>query len=144
MGKKRRDKFSIIFGLTNVKRCLSAAFLSVAFFPVLLLVSVIKPDFASTHLIPVAFFSAGSAAFAYLLHQVAKYKMKQYYEPVTWIYLVAFHGFFAYLACENMSFYFMAVVLAAYLVQFSLERYIVMALGELICFLAVVIKCGVT
>lgn len=144
MNKKHRDEFNVIFGLTNIKRCLAAAFISITVFPILLLVSVVKTDFATMLLIPVAFFSVGSAAFAYLLHQVAKYKMKQYYEPVTWIYLVAFHIFFAYIALENLPFYFIAVILAAYLVQFSLERYIVMVLGELLCFFAVLVKSGIT
>ena len=70
--------------------------------------------------------------------------MKQYYEPVTWIYLAAFHLFFAYIARENTAFYFAAVILAAYIVQFSLERYIIVAFGELLCFLTVVVQSGVT
>ena len=142
MSRKRREKVSMVFGLTNVKRCLFAALLSVAVFPLLLIVSAAAPEFAAPLLIPAAFFSVGSAAFVYLLHQVAKHKMKQYYEPVMWSYLVAFHLFFVYAAQENVLFYYMVVVLTAYMVQLSLDRYIIMALGELVCFMALVVKSG--
>ena len=77
MSRKRREKVNMVFGLTNVKRCLFAALLSVAVFPLLLIVSAAAPEFAAPLLIPAAFFSVGSAAFVYLLHQVAKHKMKQ-------------------------------------------------------------------
>lgn len=143
MGKKRREKISLLFGLTNVKRCLFAALLSVAFFPVLLVLSIIEPEFAAEYMIPGAFFSVGSAAFAYLLHQVAKHKMKRYYEVVTWAYLTAFHLFFIYIAQANILFYYTVVVLAAYMVLLPLERYVVMTVGELVCFAALVVKSGV-
>lgn len=142
MSRKRKEKISMVFGLANVKRCLFAALFSVAVFPLLLAVSAVTPDFAEALLIPAAFFSAGSAAFAYLLHQVAKHKMRQYYEVVTWIYLTAFHLSFIYIAQENILFYYIVVVLAAYMVQLSLDRYIIMALGELVCFMALVVKSG--
>ena len=142
MSRMRKEKLNMVFGLTNVKRCLFAALLSVAVFPLLLVISAVEPEFAAPLLIPVAFFSVGSVAFAYLLHQVARHKMKQYYEPVTWIYLAAFHLFFVYIAQENILFYYMVVVLAAYMVQFSLDRYISMALGELVCYMALVVKSG--
>ena len=144
MSRIRSGKVNTVFGLTNVKRCLFAALLSVAVFPVLLAISAAEPDFAPTLLIPAAFFSAGSAAFAYLMHQVVKHKMKRYYEPVTWIYLTAFHLSFIYIAQENILFYYAVVVLAAYLVQLSLDRYVIMALGELVCFMALIVKNGAT
>ena len=144
MSRKRKEKISMVFGLANVKRCLVAALLSVAVFPLLLAVSVAEPELGSSILIPAAFFSAGSAAFAYLLHQVAKHKMKRYYEPVMWLYLAAFHLFFAYAAQENILFYYIVVVMAAYMVQLSLDRYIIMALGELVCFMAMLVKSGAT
>jgi len=144
MSRMRKEKVSTVFGLTNVKRCLFAALLSVAVFPVLLAISVAEPEFADTLLIPAAFFSVGSAAFAYLLRQVAKHKMKQYYEPVTWIYLTAFHLSFVYVAQENILFYYIVVLVSAYMVQLSLDRYIIMALGELVCFMALVVKTGAT
>lgn len=144
MSRTRKEKLNMVFGLANVKRCLFAALLSVVAFPLLLVVSAAEPDFASSLLVPVAFFSVGSVAFAYLLHQVAKHKMKQYYEPVTWLYLTAFHLFFVYIAQENVLFYYMVVILASYLVQLSLDRYIIMTLGELVCFMALMVKTGAT
>jgi diguanylate cyclase (GGDEF)-like protein len=109
-----------------------------------LVISAIEKEFAADYLIPAAFFSVGSVAFAYLLRQVAKYKMRQYYEPVMWLYLVAFHLFFAFVAQANFLFYYTVVVLAAYMVQLSLDRYIIMALGELVCYMALVVKSGTT
>lgn len=142
MGKKRREKMSMIFGPANVKRCLSAAVLSVAVFPVLLVISMIEPEFAASYMLPGAFFSIGSAAFAYLLHQVAKNKMKRYYDIVTLAYLTAFHLFFIYIAQANILFYYASVVLAAYMVLLPLDHYVIMALGELVCFAAIVVKSG--
>ena len=142
MGKKRKEKMNTLFGLTNVKRCLFAALLSVAAFPGLLVLSLIEPEFVSAYMIPVAFFSAGSAAFAYLLHQVAKNKLKRYYDAVTWVYLIAFHMFFIYIAQEDLLFYYAVVTLAAYMVLLPLERYTIMALGELVCYSALVVKSG--
>ena len=142
MSRMRKEKLNMVFGLTNVKRCLFAALLSVVVFPLSLVISAVEPELVAPLLIPVAFFSIGSGAFAYLLHQVAKHKMKQYYEPVTWIYLTAFHLFFVYTAQENILFYYMVVVLASYMVQFSLDRYIIMTLGELVCYMALVVKSG--
>lgn len=144
MGKKRREKISMIFGLTNVKRCLFAALLSVAVFPALLVLSLFDSEFAADYMIPGAFFSIGSAAFAYLLHQVVKNKIKRYYDIVTWAYLTAFHLFFVYIAQANILFYYTVVVLAAYMVQLSLDRYVIMALGELVCFMALIVKSGAT
>lgn len=142
MGKKRREKISMIFGLANVKRCLCTALLSVAVFPVLLVLSLFDPEFASAFMVPGAFFSAGSAAFAYLLYQVANHKIKQYYDVVTLAYLIAFHLFFVYIAQTNILFYYTAVVLAAYIVLLPLDRYAVMALGELVCYMALMVKGG--
>lgn len=142
MSRKRREKVSVVFGLANVKRCLFAALFSVAVFPLLLAVSAVNSEFTAPLLVPAAFFSVGSAAFAYLLHQVAKHKMRQYYEPVMWTYIAAFHMFFVYVAQENILFYYMIVVLAAYMVQFSLDRYLIMALGELVCYMALIVKSG--
>lgn len=144
MGRKRREKMSMVFGAANVKRCLFAALISVAVFPGLLMLSPVDSGFTAPYMIPGAFFSVGSAAFAYLLHQVAKHKMKGYYEVVTWAYLTAFHLFFVYIGQENILFYYAAVVLAAYMVQLSLDRYIIMALGELVCFMVLVVKSGAT
>lgn len=138
----RREKNNMLFGLTNVKRCLLAALASVAVFPGLLILSLFDPEFAAPYLIPLAFFSIGSAAFALLLHQVAKNKIRQYYDAVTWLYLTVFHLFFIYIAQESILFYYTVVLLAAYLVLMSLERYAVMALGELVCFAALVVKSG--
>ena len=142
MGKKRREKMSMLFGTANVKRCLFAALLSVAVFPALLIIGLIEPAFANAYMIPGAFFSAGSAAFAFLLQQVVKNKLKRYYDAVTWIYLTAFHLFFIYIAQENILFYYAVVMLAAYMVLLPLEQYTVMALGELVCFAALVVKSG--
>lgn len=142
MGKKHREKVSMMFGLTNVKRCFAAALISVAVFPVLLILSVFAPEFAVGYMVPAAFFSIGSAAFAYLLHQVAKNKIKRYYDLVTLAYLTAFHLFFVYIAQENILFYYAVVMLAAYMVLLSLDRYVIMALGELVCYMALVVKSG--
>lgn len=142
MGKKHREKMSMMFGLTNVKRCFAAALLSVVVFPVLLVLSLFAPEFATDYMVPVAFFSVGSAAFAYLLHQVAKNKIKRYYDMVTLAYLTAFHLFFVYIAQENILFYYAAVMLTAYMVLLSLDRYVIMALGELVCYMALVVKSG--
>lgn len=142
MGKKRGEKTNMMFGLINVKRCLSAALVSVAVFPVLLVLSFIEPEFASDYMIPGAFFSIGSAAFAYLLHQIIKNKAKQYYDIVTWTYLLAFHLFLVYIAQENLLFYYAAVLFAAYMVFLPMNRYAVMALGELVCFAALIVKSG--
>lgn len=142
MGKKRKEKINMIFGLTNVKRCLFAALLSVAVFPGLLALSLINPEFAQGYMIPGAFFSVGSAAFAYLLHQVAKNKVRQYYDAVTWAYLLAFHLFFIYVAQTDILFYYALVMLASYMVLLPLDRYAVMAVGELVCYAALVVKGG--
>jgi len=142
MSRMRKEKKSLMFGLTNVKRCLFAALLSVAVFPGLLVLSVAEPDFASAYMIPAAFFSIGSGAFAYLLHQVVKNKWKKYFDVVTWSYLTAFHLFFVYIAQENLLFYYTVVVMTAYMVLLSVDRYIIMALGELVCYMALVVKSG--
>ncbi len=142
MGRKRREKMNIMFGLTNVKRCFFAALLSATLFPGLLVLSLFDKEFAADYMIPVAFFSIGSGAFAYLLHQVAKNKLRQYYEAVTWAYLAAFHLFFIYIAQANILFYYTVVVLAAYMVLMPLDRYVIMTLGELVCFAALVVKSG--
>jgi len=142
MSRTRKEKMSMMFGLTNVKRCLFAALLSVAVFPALLILSFIEPEFAKSYMIPAAFFSIGSGAFAYLLHQVVKNKLKRYYDVVTWSYLTAVHLFFVYIAQANPLFYYAVVVLAAYMVLLSLDKYIIMALGELVCYMALVVKSG--
>jgi len=142
MGKKRKEKINMTFGAINVKRCLYAALLSVAVFPVLLFLSVAESGFAAEYRIPLAFFSIGSAAFAYLLHQVAKNKIKQYYSAVTGIYLAAFQLFFICLASKNILFYYIAVVMASYLVYLSVDKYVLMSLGQLAGFAALVIKSG--
>lgn len=144
MSRMKNAQKSMMFGLTNVKRCLFAALLSVAAFPGLLLLAVIEPEFTAAYLIPTAFFSIGSGAFAYLLHQVTKNKLKRYYDIVTWSYLTAFHLFFIYIAQENILFYYTVVMLAAYMVLLSLDKYIIMALGELVCYMALVVKSGTT
>lgn len=144
MSRTRKEKMSMMFGMANVKRCLFAALLSVAVFPGLLILSFIEPEFARAYMIPAAFFSVGSGAFAYLLHQVVKNKLKRYYDVVTWSYLTAFHLFFVYIAQENILFYYTVVVLAAYMVLLSVDRYIIMALGELVCYMALVVKSGTT
>lgn len=142
MVKKRREKLNRMFGPTNVKRCLFAALLSVSAFPVLLILSLLEPEFAKEYMIPMAFFSAGSGAFAFLLFQVKKNKAKQYYEVVTWAYLTAFHLFFVYMAQADFVFYYIVVVLAAYMVLLPLDRYIIMTVGELVCFAAIYVKGG--
>ena len=144
MGKTRREKINMLFGLTNIKRCLFATLLSVAVFPVLLVISLAEPELAKAYMIPVAFFSAGSAAFSYLMYQVVKNKMKRYYDMVTWGYLTAFHLFLVYIAQENIMFYYAAVILAAYMVLMPLDWYIIMTLGELVCYMALVVKSGAT
>lgn len=144
MSRMRKAKMNMLFGQANVKRCLFSALLSVAVFPGLLLLVLIEPEFAKDYLIPAAFFSIGSGAFAYLLHQVVKNKLKQYYDVVTWSYLTAFHLFFIYVAQANILFYYTVVVLAAYMVLLSFDKYIIMALGELVCYMALVVKSGTT
>ena len=131
-----------MFALANIRRCLSAALISVAFFPVLLLFSLAEPKLAEYYMIPGAFLSAGSAAFAFLMYQMIRTKSKCYYEITVWVYLTAFHMFFVYMAQENIIFYYAVVVLAAYLLCLPLQSYIVMAVGELVCFAAIVVKCG--
>lgn len=144
MSRKCREKKGIIFGLVNGKRCFMAALLSVFVFPALLLISLFEPEFTQAYMIPGAFFSIGSAAFGYLLHQVIKNKLKQYYDAVTWTYLLAFHLFFVYIAQENLLFYYMVVLLSAYMVLLPLERYAILALGELVCYMALIVKTGAT
>ncbi len=141
--KKRREKNNMIFGLTNVKRCLLAALVSAAVFPALLLLALFDSEFAAPYMIPFAFFSIGSAAFALLFHQVAKNKIRQYYDAVIWLYLIAFHLFFIYIAQENILFYYTVVLMSAYIVLMPLESYAVMILGELVCFAALIVKSGV-
>ena len=128
--------------MANVQRCFIAALVSVAVFPLLLVLSLIDKKFATVYMMPMAFLSVGSAAFAYLLRQVAKNKMKHYYGVVTWLYLAAIHLFFAYMAQENMLFYYVIVVLASYVVLMPADKYVVMALGELVCYAAVSLKNG--
>ena len=142
MGEKRREKTGNMFALINIKRCLTAALVSVAFFPVLLLLSFFGTEPAEYYMIPGAFLSVGSAAFAYLMFQMIRTKSKQYYEITVLIYLTAFHLFFVYMAQENIIFYYAVVVLSAYLVCLPLERYVTMAMAELVCFTAIVVKGG--
>jgi len=144
MSRKRKEKITMIFGVTNCKRCFMATLLSAFAFPVLLLLSFFEPEFTAAYMVPGAFFSIGSAAFGYLLHQVIKNKVKQYYDAVTWAYLIAFHLFFVYIAQENILFYYTVVVLSAYMVLLPLERYVIMALGELVCYMALLVKTGAT
>jgi len=142
MRRKHREKMNNMFALTNIKRCLTVALISVAFFPVLLMLSLFESEPAEYYMIPGAFLSVGSAAFAYLMYQMIRTKSKHYYEITVLIYLTAFHLFFVYMAQENMIFYYAVVVLSAYLVCMPLERYIIMAMGELVCFAAIVAKGG--
>ena len=142
MSRMRKDKINQIFGQANAKRCLFAALLSVAVFPCLLILSLADAELAAEYMIPGAFFSIGSGAFAYLIHQVVKNKMKQYYDIVVLAYLTAFHLFFVYIAQANILFYYTVVMLAAYMVLLPLDRYIIMALGELVCYMALVVKSG--
>lgn len=142
MDRKLRGKTNSMFGALNVKRCFTAALVSVAFFPVLLILSIAEPELAKNYMIPGAFFSAVSGAFAFLLHQIIRNKTKQYYETAVWAYLIASHLFFVYMAQENIVFYYAAVVLAAYTVFLSLDRYVIMAAGELVCYAAIVVKSG--
>lgn len=144
MGRKRKEKISMTFGSINVKRCLCAALLSVAVFPVLLLLSAVENGFATEYRIPFAFFSIGSAAFAYLLHQVAKNKIKSYYSAVTGLYMAAFQLFFVCLASKNILFYYFAVILSAYLVYLSVDRFVIMSFGQLAGFAALVTRSGAT
>ena len=142
MGRKMGEKRSSLFALANVKRCLSAALVSVAFFPLLLLFSIVEPKLAEYYMIPAAFFSVVSVAFSYLLYQMIRKKAKRYYELTVFVYLTVFHMFFVYMAQENIIFYYATVVLAGYLVCLPMERYVIMALGELVCFAAIVVKGG--
>ena len=143
MNKKQEEKLNSVFAFVNIKRCLSAALISIIFFPVLLILSWVEPKTAEYYMIPGAFLSAGSVAFAYLLYQIIRKKAKRYYEIMVFAYLFALHMFYVYMAQENIMFYYVTVVLAAYLVCLPLERYVVMALGELVCFAAIVVKGGV-
>lgn len=141
---KRREKIKMTFGAINVKRCFCASVFSVAVFPVLLMLSALEPAFAAEYRIPFAFFSIGSAAFAYLLHQVAKNKIRHYYSAVTGIYLTAFQLFFICLASKNILFYYIAVIMTAYLVYLSVDHYILMSLGQLVGFAVLITKSGVS
>ena len=142
MEKTQKGKANSIFGFVNTKRCFTAALISIVFFPVLLILSAFEPELAEYYMIPGAFFSAGSAAFAFLFHQIIRNKAKKYYEMSVWIYLTAFHLFFVYMAQENIIFYYAAVVLAAYAVFMTLDRYLLMAMAELVCYAAVIVKNG--
>lgn len=142
MSSKRGKKWNAMFGQLNAKRCFTGALVSVAFFPVLLLLSMAEPELLKAYRIPGAFFSVSSAAFAYLFYQLLKNKAKQYYPVVIGVYLTVFHLFFAYAAVQNIWIYYVAVVLAAYMVCLSMEQYAVMALSELVCYAAIVLKSG--
>lgn len=143
MGKNYTENMNTVFGLNNVKRCFAAALLSVAVFPVIFVLSFVAPEGMASYMIPGAFFSVGSAAFAYLLHQVAKHKMRQYYSVVTWTYLAAFHLFFGYMARSGVWFYYATVVLMSYLMLLSVNRFIIMTLAELILYLSLTVRSGV-
>ena len=64
MSSKRGKKWNSMFGQLNAKRCFTGALVSVAFFPVLLLLSMAEPELLKAYRIPGAFFSVSSAAFA--------------------------------------------------------------------------------
>lgn len=136
MGKKRKNGIQMAFGLLNVKRCLTCAVLSVALFPVLLLIRLLEPEnvFLETSLIPVTFFSAFSGAFGYLLYQVARQKTAAYYELVMWLYAAFFQLYLSYLAglSGNVMLYYAAVVIGAYLLYLDTVQYIVLAMMELL------------
>lgn len=136
MGKKRKNGIRMTFGLLNVKRCLACAVISVAVFPVLLLLRLLEPEnaFLEAALIPLTFFAVFSGAFAYLLYQVARQRASIYYELVMWMYVAFFQLYLSYLAGIGGSqlIYYAAVICGAYLVYLDTVQYIVLAMMELL------------
>lgn len=133
---KRKNGIQTAFGLLNVKRCLTCAVISVAVFPVLLLLKLIEPGnaFLETALIPITFFAVFSGAFVYLLFQVVRQRTSGYYELVMWLYAAFFQIYISYLAglSQNVVLYYAAVVIGAYLLYLDTVQYVVLAMMELL------------
>lgn len=110
------------------------ALLSVAAFPIMLMLAVVQPEIMEAYLMPGAFFAAGSVAFAYLLYQMMQHKTRAYYDIVTWGYLIYFHLFLTYFAGKSIMFYYAAVLIASYAVFLPIGQYVALTLGELACY----------
>lgn len=140
---KNNSNSNSLLGQSNLRRCFYSALASVAFFPMLLLLYFAEPEITRYYLIPGTFYAVVSAAFAYLFYQMLQRKAKQYYSAVIWTYLLLLQLFFSYFAIQNIWFYFAVVVLSAYIVLLPARQYVILALGELACYAALVMKSGV-
>jgi len=139
MANRPKNGIQAAFGLLNVKRCLACACISTALFPLILLLRLIEPEntFLDTSLIPLTFYSVGSAAFIYLLYQVARQKAESYYELVMWLYAAFFQWYLAYLAglSGSVLLYYAAVVVGASLFYLDTVQYIILVMMELLGYL---------
>ncbi len=142
MSDRGRKKINTAFGQANLKRCLYSAVASVAVFPLILLLTITAPVAVEAYRIPGTFFSIVSAAFAFLLYFVRKQKAKQYYDGVIWAYLLFFQLFCTYFAQQSLMFYYGAVLLLAVLVYLPVGQYVILALGQLVCYAGVLAKSG--
>lgn len=140
MSSQRGKKSGTILSQSNVKRCFYSACVSIAVLPVILLLAVVLPEAVEYYQVPGAFFAVVSAAFAYLFYQLLKHKARQYYDAVIWSYLLVFQLFLVYFAGQNILFYYAAVLLGAYIVILPAGQYVVLALGELSCYAALIVK----
>lgn len=131
MSNRGQRKQNTIFGWINIKRCMFCALLSVAIFPVMLLLAVFQPEMMREYLMPGAFFAAGSVAFAYLFFQIMQRKAREYYDIMTWSYLIYFHLFLTYFSGKSIMFYYAAVLITSYTVFLPLGQYVAVTLGEL-------------
>ncbi|MBO5352997.1 MAG: GGDEF domain-containing protein [Lachnospiraceae bacterium] len=142
MSDKGRKKVNTAFSQANLKRCLYASVVSVAVFPLILLLTLIAPAAVEAYRIPGTFFSIISAAFAFLFYFVKKQKAKRYYDGIVWAYLLYVQLFCTYFAQQSLMFYYGSVLLTAVLVYLPLGQYVILALGQLVCYAGVLIKSG--
>ncbi len=143
MGKIKANSTNTLLSLENVKRCFMTALLSAALFPLLMLLRLLEPEntVLEALLIPLTFFAAASAAFAYLLYQSAKHRMAAYYELVMWLYLCFFEVAMAYFAGVSVKngggifLYYAAVVAGAYVAYLNIVQYMALAMLELTAYI---------
>lgn len=143
MKNQGRKKIYQAFVQSNLRRCLCSATVSVAVFPLILILSLTAETVVEAYKIPGTFFAVVSAAFAFLFYYLKKQKVKKYYDGVVWSYLLFVQLFFTYFAQQSMVFYYAGVLLTAYLVYLSLGQYVILALGQLSCYVGLLVKSDV-
>ncbi len=144
MGNRGKKQLNSAFGGLNIKRCMMCALLGVAVFPVMLVLAAAAPGAMEAYLMPGAFYTAGSGAFAYLMFQIIRTKAKNYYNLTVWCFLVFMNLFLSYFGGKNILFYYGAVLLSAYVVFLPVGQYVALTLGELTAYAWIMMLTGKT